>query len=108
VLSVAAMLGLGFLVGAALPSVRVAYPVTMAVFMPMIYLSGATIPTEVMSPGVRTIGSWMPLRFAVDLLQGAWDGAPATELVRSAAVLVAVAVASCALAVRFFRWAPAR
>ena len=76
----------------------------MMVLYPMLFLSGATIPLEVMPESVQTISNFLPLTYVVRLLRGLWFGEPWGSLMLETGVLVAVLIACTAIAVRIFRW----
>ena len=59
-------------------------------FFVMLFLSGASVPTEVMSGTMTKIGDFLPLTYGVDLLQKAWISG--TWDWSAAIVLVAIAV----------------
>jgi len=103
-LSCLSFFSFGLVLGSLLPNVRVANLVGNVLLLPMIYLSGATIPNEVMSPELRSFQRFIPLSHVVSLLQGLWVGdawsAHQTELV----VLGCILVVSIIIAVMIFRW----
>jgi ABC-2 type transport system permease protein len=98
----AAFAAIGTLLGAVMPSPRAAQGAGLMLFFVMLFLSGASVPTEVMSDTMTKIGDVLPLTYGVDLLQKAWiDGAwdwPA------AIVLVAIAIVAGFLSLRVYRW----
>jgi ABC-type multidrug transport system permease subunit len=57
---------------------------------------------EVMSGTMKRIGDFLPLTYAVDLLQGAWSGG--TRDWTAALVLAGVAVVAGVLSLRVYRW----
>jgi len=73
----------------------------------MIFLSGATVPLEVMPESVRHISTFVPLTYAVRLLRGMWFGEPWSEHMLDVAVLVGLLLVCGTLASRFFRWGEA-
>ena len=71
-------------------------------YFPMIFLSGAAVPQEVLSDGMRRIADVLPLTYAVDALRGAWTGTGAPAL--AFAVLGGIIVGAGVLSARIFRW----
>ena len=104
VLGALAFLALGYALAALLPSSRSTLVVGNLLAMPMLFLSGATAPLEVMPQAVRDVAAFNPLLHAVTLLRGAWNGEPWSGLVISAAAVFALFAAASALAVVRFRW----
>jgi ABC-2 type transport system permease protein len=82
----------------------VAQVIGMVVFYPMMFLSGAGIPIEVMPDSVRRISDFLPLTYAVRLLKGLWFGTAWSGLLLETAVLAGTAVVFALLTTRFFRW----
>jgi ABC-2 type transport system permease protein len=99
-----AFLALGYALAAILPSSRSTLVVGNLLAMPMLFLSGATAPLEVMPQGVRDVAAFNPLLHAVTLLRGAWNGEPWSGLSVSVAAVVALFVVATAVAVARFRW----
>jgi ABC-2 type transport system permease protein len=95
---------LAMLLAGILPNTRVATVVGNLVLYPMVYLSGATIPAQMLPDAVRNVARFLPLTHTVTLLQGLWKGDAwslhQTELV----VLLAMMVVASIIAVRAFRW----
>ncbi len=102
VLCSAAFAAIGTLLGAVMPSPRAAQGAGLMLFFVMLFLSGASVPTEVMSTTMKRIGDFLPLTYGVDLLQGAWIGG--TWDWTAALVLLTIAVAAGFLSLRVYRW----
>ncbi len=99
-----AFLALGYALAAVLPSSRRTLIVGNLLALPMLFLSGATAPLEVMPQGVRDVAAFNPLLHAVTLLRGAWNGEPCSSLVIEVAAVVALFVVAALVAVVRFRW----
>lgn len=104
----AAMLGglsffaIGFVLAGVLPNARTAQAVGMAIFYPMLFLSGAAMPRFLMPESVRRISEFMPLTHVVKLMEDLWI-AGTLNLV-SLTVLIALLIAGVILARTTFRW----
>lgn len=104
VLSGTAMFAVGYLIAGLAPNARAAQVIGMVVLYPMLFLSGAGIPLEVMPDSVRTISDYLPLTYVVRLLRGLWFGEPWGSLLLETGVLLGVLLICTAIAVRLFRW----
>jgi ABC-2 type transport system permease protein len=102
VLCSAAFAAIGTLLGAVMPSPRAAQGAGLMLFFVMLFLSGASVPTEVMSKTMTRIGDFLPLTYGVDLLQKAWIGG--TWDWPAAIVLLGIALVAGFLSVRVYRW----
>jgi ABC-2 type transport system permease protein len=98
------MFAFGYLIAGLAPGARAAQVISMVIFYPMMFLSGAGIPLEVMPETVRKISDFLPLTYVVKLLRGFWFGESWGNHLLEVAVLVGVLVLCGALAARFFRW----
>jgi len=99
-----AMFSIGYLIAGLAPGARTAQVIGMVVFYPMMFLSGASIPLEVMPETIQRIGDFLPLTYVVRLLRGLWFGDAWGEHLIETAVLAGVLLVCTALAARFFRW----
>jgi len=99
-----AMFSIGYLIAGLAPGARTAQVVGMVIFCPMMFLSGASIPLEVMPETVQRLANFLPLTYVVRLLRGLWFGDAWGEHLIETAVLAGVLLVCTALAARFFRW----
>ena len=104
ILSGLAMCSVGYLIAAVASNARTAQVIGMVVLYPMIFLSGATIPLEVMPDSVHSVSDFLPLTYVVRLLRGLWFGESWGSLILETGVLVGVLIVCTAIAVRLFRW----
>ena len=102
VLASFAFAAIGALLGAVLPSTRAAQGAGLMLFFVMLFLSGAGPPTEVMSDRMRRIGDFLPLTYAIDVMQHGWNGAGWD--VEGFIVLAAITVVAGWTALRVYRW----
>jgi ABC-2 type transport system permease protein len=98
------MFSIGYLIASLAPGARTAQVIGMVIFYPMMFLSGASIPLEVMPEGVRRISDFLPLTHVVTLLRGLWFGEGWGEHLTEVLVLAGILVVGAGLAARFFRW----
>ena len=101
-LSAAALLAVGALIGAVVPTAQAGVGAGMTLYFPMLFFAGIYLPLEVMPDGLRTVSIWTPAGAAVDALSHAWAGTAPT--VSSLLVLAATAAMAGGLASRSFRW----
>ena len=103
-LGLSAFLALGYILAGLAPSARVAQVVGMVLFYPMMFLSGSSIPLELMPEGVRNVSRFLPLTHVVTLLRGLWFGEGWGEHLPEIAILVGVLAVGGIVASRTFRW----
>lgn len=103
-LSGLAMFSVGYLIASVASSARMAQVIGMVIFYPMMFLSGAGMPIEILPESVRKVSDFLPLTYVARLLRGLWFGDPWSEHLKEVAVLGVILVVFAALGARFFRW----
>jgi ABC-2 type transport system permease protein len=98
------MLSIGFVIASLVPTARFAQPIGSLLLYPMLAVSGAFAPIEIMPPALRILARMLPPTYAVSLLKGIWRGDPWSAHVTDLAVLAAVFAAGVAISSRVFRW----
>lgn len=98
------MFAFGYLIASLAPGARAAQVIGMVFFYPMMFLSGAAIPLEIMPESIRRIADFLPLTYVVELLRGLWFGDGWGQHLTAVLVLLGVLVVSAAAAIRIFRW----
>ncbi|MBN1686659.1 MAG: ABC transporter permease [Spirochaetales bacterium] len=81
---------IGLLIASALRSTRATIAVGMALFYPMMFLSGGTIPIEYLPRSIQAVTPFLPMSWAVRLLNGVWFGSGLDG--RSAGVLAVILI----------------
>ena len=94
----------GYLLASLSPTPRVAQSVGMALYFPLMFLSGAALPAQIMPENVRALAAWLPLTHVVKLLQAAWFGNSLLDHGTELAWLLGMLVVGTVLSVRWFRW----
>ncbi len=100
--STLSIMSLGVLLGSVAPTARAAEAAGMAIFFPLIFLSGAMVPRELMPDWMEQATHVLPLTHVVTLLQDLWIG-DGWNLI-SLGVLAGFTVVAVAISVRVFRW----
>jgi len=95
---------LGYLLAAVAPSSRFAMIVGMVLAYPMMFLSGASIPLEILPSSLKEVIKFIPLTYVVTMMRGLWLGEPWGGHLLEVAVLVGMLVLGAILSVRFFRF----
>jgi ABC-2 type transport system permease protein len=104
VLSTLSFFGLGFILAGLMPTARTAQVVGMVILYPMLFLSGAGFPRELLPKTIKTISAFLPLTYVVNLLRGLWIGETWGQHMSEVIVLAAMLVAGVLVSVKTFRW----
>ena len=104
VLSRLSFFALGFVCASLIPTARTAQAVAMVLFYPMVFLSGATIPLEILPETIRHYAQILPLTHVVTLLRGLWIGDGWVEHFTEVVILAAILVTGVLVSAKTFRW----
>jgi len=99
-----AFFALGYLLAGVAPSARLAQTIGLVVAYPMMFLSGASLPLELLPPGLRHVADFIPLTYVVELMRGLWFGDTWATLWLPILVLTGILIAATTLSARVFRW----
>jgi ABC-2 type transport system permease protein len=104
VLSCLSFFGIGFILAGSMPTARTAQIVAMVLLYPMLILSGAGWPRELMPATVQKLSSFLPLTYVVNLLRGLWIGETWGQHTADILVLVVMLIVGVFVSVKLFRW----
>lgn len=96
--------GLGLVIAGVTNTGRAASTMAYIIYFPMLFLSGASMPLEIMPPGLQNFSKVFPLTYGVKLLSGVWHGEPLQNYYPQIIVLLALSAISGFLAAKFFKW----
>ena len=94
----------GFLIGSLFKTARITYSVNTTVFFSMIFLSGAAIPLDLLTPFMRHIAQFIPLTYVVNLLRDAWLGRGLGASWPNVAILTVFFAACAVVSSKAFKW----
>ena len=96
--------GIGFILAGTMPTARTAQIVGLVILYPMLFLSGAGFPRELLPEAIKKVSTFLPLTYVVNLLRGLWIGEAWSQHVTDAIVLVSMLVVGVLVSVKLFRW----
>lgn len=103
-LVIISIFSIGVLIASVFRSAKTAIAVANIVYFPMLFLSGASVPIELMPDGVRKVAQALPLTHAVTAMKAVWLNKPLDDWLLSVIVLGAVSIVCIITAVCSFRW----
>jgi ABC-2 type transport system permease protein len=95
---------LGFILASLMPTARTAQVVGMVLLYPMLFLSGAGFPSELLPATIKKVATFLPLTYVVNLLRGLWIGEAWSQHVNDVIVLAAMMVVGVVISFKTFRW----
>ena len=99
-----AMFAIGYLIASLVPSARAGQVIGMVLLYPMMFISGAGMPLEIMPETIRNIARFMPLYYVVNLTKGLWFGESWSVHLLDVAVLLAIMMIGFGISSRIFKW----
>jgi ABC-2 type transport system permease protein len=95
---------LGFVLAGLMPTARTAQVVGMVLLYPMLFLSGAGFPRELLPEAIKKISTFLPLTYVVNLLRGLWIGEAWGIHLLDIGVLAGILVVGVVISTFTFRW----
>ena len=95
---------LGFILAGLLSSARTAQIVGMVLLYPMLFLSGAGFPRELLPDAIIKLSAFLPLTYVVNLLRGLWIGEAWSAHLLDVGVLVGMLILGVVISTKTFRW----
>ncbi|WP_343209396.1 ABC transporter permease [Anaerolentibacter hominis] len=98
------MFSIGTVVGGLAKDQKTASMIASILYFPMLVLSGATLPYEVMPAALQRAADVLPLTQGIKLLKASSLGLPMEGVLIPIVILCFLSVLCIGLAIRFFRW----
>lgn len=103
-LSSLSFFALGFVLAGLMPTARTAQVVGMVILYPMLFLSGAGFPRELLPETIKQVANFLPLTHVVTLLRGLWIGDPWSMHTTELFILAGILVVGVLISIKTFRW----
>jgi ABC-2 type transport system permease protein len=104
VLSSLSFFSLGFILAGMMPNARTAQIVGMVCLYPMLFLSGAGFPRELLPEAIKKVSAFLPLTYVVNLLRGLWIGEAWSAHLLDVGVLIGILIIGVIISIKTFRW----
>lgn len=103
-LSTLSVFSIGFLIASLAPNMKAANAIANLVYFPMLFLTGATVPIELLPKVMQRIAEFLPVTHVVSAMKEVWVGDGLSAAWGSIAVLAGVMVVCFGLSIKLFRW----
>ena len=104
IVSMLCIFSIGFFIGGIAPNMKSANAIAYFVFFPMLFLSGSTIPYEILPSAVQNVSKILPLSHTVSAMKSIWNGNTLQDNVNSLLVLFGYIIVFSILSKITFRW----
>jgi len=99
-----AIFSLGMMIASISANVKTANLLCTLFYFPMLFLSGATIPFEIMPKSLQAVSSIMPLTQGIKLLKNVSLASNGTDWMTPVLILSVTAVLGIIISIKTFRW----
>lgn len=104
ILSILSVFSIGFLIASLAPNMKAGSALANIVYFPMLFLTGATVPLEIMPKSMQQASKFLPVTHVVEAMQGAWLNLDIKDYYVSIIVLAAVTAVCFIVSIVAFRW----
>ncbi|MDI3529961.1 MAG: type transport system permease protein [Thermoanaerobacter sp.] len=94
----------GMLVASLVPNQRIGNVITMLIYFPTLFISGTTIPYEVLPDIVQKVSMILPMTHAIKLMKETALGIPVTDNILSILYLTITFIIFTLLSIKYFKW----
>lgn len=95
---------IGFFIGGIAPNMKAANSIASLLFFPMLFLSGASVPYEILPKGVKTFSKFLPLTHSVAAMKSVWNGETITENLLPITILFITGIIFWGITKISFKW----
>ncbi len=95
---------MGMLIASVAPNIKTANLLCTLVYFPMLFLSGATIPYEIMPRGLQIAADVFPLTQGIKLLKGVSLGMPEENFLFQFVLMAMISVICIVISIKCFKW----
>ena len=104
IITTLSIFSMGLLIASISPNSKTSNIISYLVYFPMLFLSGATLPMEMMPKSIVMISKALPLSYGVNLLKGVWLGDMLSSHIVDIVVLTSVFIICTTIALVSFKW----
>ncbi len=104
-LSFLSLVSMGLIIASICRTTRKAIAVSNIVFYPMMFFSGVFTPLDMLPDWIaRYVSPFIPITYAVELLQGLWLGDPLLDFSKEVIILLGFLILGLVISAKTFRW----
>lgn len=104
IISALSVFSIGFLIASIAPNMKAANGIANFVYFPMLFLTGATIPIELMPASIQKVAQFLPVTHAVEAMKQVWLGGSISSVQTNILILVIIMIVCFVLSFKLFKW----
>lgn len=95
---------IGMLIASLAPNIKISNLLCTLLYFPMLLLSGATIPYEIMPKALQAVANVFPMTQGIKLLKGTSLGEPVGNMLLQILIMVSISLACIIISIKYFKW----
>ena len=95
---------IGMLIASVSPNIKISNLLCTLLYFPMLFLSGATIPYEVMPKALQLVANVFPMTQGIKLLKGTSLGEPIGDMLLQIIIMMVISVVCIIISLKYFKW----
>ncbi len=104
ILILLSIFSIGLFIASVSKNAKAATAIAYIIYFPMLFLSGATMPLQMMPESLISISKIIPLTYGVELMKGIWLGSSIADYTTQVLVLGGILLLFATLSVKLFKW----
>lgn len=96
--------GIGMMIASVAPNIKIVNLLCTLAYFPMLFLSGATVPYEIMPKAMQKCADVLPLTQGIKMLKASSLGLELDNMLVSVCIMAALAVISIIISIKCFKW----
>lgn len=95
---------IGLFIASISKNMKMANAIAYIIYFPMLFLSGATMPLEMMPKSIVNISKVLPLSHGVEVFKGVWLGGQLVDYLTEIVILLVIGIVLTIGSIVVFRW----
>ncbi len=95
---------MGMLIASLSPNIKISNLLCTLLYFPMLLLTGATIPYEIMPKALQTVANVFPMTQGIKLLKSTSLGEPVGDMFLQITIMAVISIVCIAISIKCFKW----
>lgn len=95
---------IGLFIAGVSKNAKMATAISYIIYFPMLFLSGATMPLQMMPQSIINLSKILPLTYGVELFKGVWLGDNLMDYTNELLILIGITIVLTTLSIKYFKW----
>ncbi len=95
---------MGMLISSLSPNIKIANLACTLLYFPMLFLSGATVPYEIMPKALQTVSNVFPMTQGIKLIKSTSLGLSVGDMLPQIVIMAVISLICIILSIKYFKW----